>query len=203
MWQKVLLANLILTLTSGALAQATTTEFIDVGFNCNVRVISETPKSVEPIADVLFLHGFSDRADNHGPLFKQIAAAGFRVISFDYPSHGETRCWNLDLHDFTSLSDLAVRVLAHAKFQSKRPLFLTGWSTGGLLAYRLAQREYFNDRHLAGLVLLAPGFSVYKIPGVFGWVTQASLLSNPYPPHMGPIKPQSPLAFLGFSSAFI
>src|SRR5262245_56662953 len=43
-----------------------------------------------PRGDFLYLHGFADRFDNHLPLFQTQVARGYRVIAFDYPSHGET-----------------------------------------------------------------------------------------------------------------
>lgn len=187
---------IILLFCNESFASSLKIEFLNLGWNCTVRVVSQTPDQ-KPLGDVLFLTGFSDRADNHGPLFDEITNSGFRVISFDYPSHGETDCWNLDFHNFTTLSDLAESILSHPNYKSTNPLYLSGWSTGGLLAYRMAQRGYFLSRDLKGLVLLAPGLAIYKVPGVAGVVTQESLLSNPSPPHMGPISPKSPLLFLG------
>ncbi|MCB0097092.1 MAG: hypothetical protein KDE46_15290, partial [Caldilineaceae bacterium] len=41
-------------------------------------------------ADILFIHGHADRLDNHGALFGAWAEAGYRVLAFDLPSHGES-----------------------------------------------------------------------------------------------------------------
>lgn len=181
------------------LIAATTTQAkeitIDGGFNCKLRAVVETPIDNTIKADVLFLTGFSDRADNHAPLFTQLTESGFRVISFDYPSHGETDCWNLNLHDMVSLEGLAQIVLLSPQIRSEAPLYLVGWSTGGLLAYRMLQRGQPVFRDVKGAVLLAPGLSVYPVPGDMGFVTIDSLLSNPYPPHVGDISPSSPLAY--------
>ena len=178
-------------------------DFVKLGWNCRIRVVSERPLDREPKGDVLFLTGFADRADNHGPLFRQITDAGFRVISFDYPSHGETQCWNLNFHDFSTLLTLTEFILHKPKFKSDRPLVLIGWSTGGLMAYRMVQRGYLPSRQITGLVLLAPGIYVRKVPGEQGYVTLESLLSNPTPPHMGPIKPKSPLHYPLFGSTIV
>jgi alpha-beta hydrolase superfamily lysophospholipase len=173
--------------------------FIEAGFGCNLRAVVESPADQAPSADVLFLPGFSDRADNHAPLFSQLTNSGFRVISFDYPSHGKTDCWSLATHNMLSLEGLAQIVLLSPEITSDSPLYLVGWSTGGLLAYRMLQRGQPSFRHVKGAVLLAPGLSVYKIPGDMGIVTMDSLLSNPNPPHLGDISPGSPLAFPLFS----
>lgn len=192
----------ILFFNVASFASTTRIEFAQINKVCQVRVVTELP-SKDHVGDVLFLTGFADRADNHKPLFSLLASKGYRVISFDYPSHGETRCLSLDLHSFTTLSNLAIEVLSLPQFHSSKPLYLSGWSTGGLLSYRMAQKKLITKRKVAGLVLLAPGFSVYPLPGENGIVTQESLLSNPNPPHLGPIKPTSPLFFLGFSSKLI
>ena len=168
---------------------------VDAGWNCQLRVLVEAPLQQEAIADVLFLTGFSDRADNHGPLFSQLTQSGFRVISFDYPSHGETSCWSLNLHDMLSLEGLAQIVLLSPEIKSEKPLYLAGWSTGGLLAYRMLQRGQPSFRDVKGAVLLAPGLAVHPIPGEFGFITLDSLLSHPNPPHKGEISPSSPLAY--------
>ncbi len=178
-------------------------KMIKVGWGYNLRVVIEQNPEVEPKADVLFLIGFSDRADNHGPLFSQLVASGFRVISFDYPSHGETDCWGLNLQDIASLQILTQIVLVETQEKAERPLYMTGWSTGGLLAYRMMQQGQMSFRDVKGLVLLAPGLAVYKVPGVWGFVTLDTLLSNPNPPHKGDIYPSSPLQFPLFGADLI
>lgn len=176
---------------------------VDAGYGCQLRAVVETPAAKTATADVLFLTGFSDRADNHGPLFTQLTNSGFRVISFDYPSHGKTDCWSLNLHDMLSLEGLAQIVLLSPEIKSEAPLYLVGWSTGGLLAYRMLQRGQPAFRKVSGAVLLAPGLSVYPIPGEMGLVTMDSLLSNPKPPHLGEISPLSPLAYPLFATDLI
>lgn len=193
-----LLLSLLLTNFSFAEEQ-----MLNIGWGCDLRVVVESPKQVEAKADVLFLIGFSDRADNHGPLFSQLTQSGFRVISFDYPSHGKTKCRSLGVYDLMSLARLARSVLQSSEIQSDRPLYVGGWSTGGLLAYRMMQQEMFYFRNVKGLVLLAPGLAVYKIPGDAGVVTLESLLSNPNPPHLGEISPTSPLLYPLFGADLI
>jgi alpha-beta hydrolase superfamily lysophospholipase len=171
-----------------------------------VRVGVQKPAG-EIKGDVLYLHGFADRLDNHGPLFKAWTDAGLRVISFDLPSHGENSGLKnrIDLFGFEELADLAKDVEADTREDARRPLLLAGWSTGGLLAVRMAQTDAMrgSGRKVSGLVLFAPGVAVYPLVGEKGIVTQRSLTNNPNPPHKGPISPASPLLTPIFSSKLL
>jgi alpha-beta hydrolase superfamily lysophospholipase len=153
--------------------------------------------------DVLFFHGFADRLDNHGPLFAKWNAAGLRVISFDLPSHGETKgaLNNLDLYDFDALIGFAADVEAATREDDSRPLILAGWSTGGLIAARILQHGLSRfERAPQAAALLAPGVAVRTLVGKFGVVTQSTLTRNPSPPHLGPISPRSPMLFPVFAA---
>ena len=166
------------------------------GGDLRIRVGVKSPGGT-PKGDILFLHGFADRIDNHQPLFDSWAAAGFRVLAFDFPSHGET-CGsnsNIDHFGFTDLADIAKYVESSTLEDTNRPLLLAGWSTGGLLAVRMLQSSTFPSmsRPIKGAILFAPGVSVYSLVGESGSVTQASLTNNPSPPHYGTITPGSPL----------
>ena len=92
-----------------------------------------------PRADILFVHGHADRLDNHGPLFAAWNAAGYRVIAFDLPSHGESNILPIDVYSFDDFFAL-VRLVDSATLEDpQRPLLLAAWSFGGLVATRLAQ----------------------------------------------------------------
>jgi len=147
-----------------------------------------------PRGDILYLTGFADRLDNHQPLFNAWTQAGFRVISFDYPSHGETCGSNINLYKFGDLAKLAGYVESITREDATRSLILAGWSTGGLLAARILQGLPYSGRPIAGAILFSPGIDVYPLVGEHGTVTQATLTNNPHPPHLGTITPTSPLA---------
>ena len=158
---------------------------------CFIRTIIQSPEK-EIKADMLFLIGFGDRADNHGPLFNLMNEQGIRVISFDYPSHGETHCSNINLESFTSLSFLAQEIEEKTREDINRPLFLSGWSTGGLLALRMTQQNFLAERFVKGVVLITPSVSVYTFVGGDGVIREKTLSQNPNLPHFGPPKPLSP-----------
>jgi alpha-beta hydrolase superfamily lysophospholipase len=142
--------------------------------------------------DVLYLHGFADRFDNHRPLLDAFVASGLRVITFDYPSHGESCGDTIGTFGFTGLANLAGKVVAELGDASK-PLYLAGWSTGGLLAVRMAQGVGSTlDREIAAMALFAPGVDVQTFSPAtnpVSGVTNATLTRNPNPPHAGPPKP--------------
>lgn len=172
------------------------TERMDV-LGASLRVGVKEPSG--PLrGDVMFLEGFADRFDNHKPLFDALAAAGLRVIAFDYPSHGETCGKGLNSFDFVQLAEMAGKV-DQAKASAGKPLYLAGWSTGGLLAVRMAQKNNPTSglRPIAGMALLAPGVDVQFVLSV----DPATLTSNPEPPHVAGPKPSSPLAVPLFAAA--
>lgn len=118
---------------------------------------------VEPIADVLYLHGYGDRFENHKPLFKSLTDAKMRVIAFDLPSHGRSKTgqWDdLNWWSFQDLADLVRHVEQETIETHSRPLILAGWSTGGLIAIRMAQTYDSMLREPSALVLFAPAVSV-------------------------------------------
>lgn len=150
------------------------------------------PAKGTPKGDVFYLPGFADRLDNHLPLFEAWSKAGLRVVSFDYPSHGESCGRPIDRYGFEDLGRFANAVERHTR-EGARPLVVSGWSTGGLVAVRTLQ-EGWLDRAVNGAVLYAPAVAPRPIIGEAGFVTEDSLTRNPSPPHRGAITPKSPFA---------
>lgn len=149
-----------------------------------------------PLADIIFIHGHADRLDNHGPLFSAWAEAGYRVVSFDLPSHGESQILPIDLYSFEDLFALVRLVDKTTLEEPERPLFIAGWSFGGLVATRLAQQETMLtslSRTPQGLILLAPAVAVYPFPGGDGISRLRTLSNNPDPPVAGPPSPAAPM----------
>jgi alpha-beta hydrolase superfamily lysophospholipase len=172
------------------------TETVDLDDGLHVRIGTMGTGSK---GDVLFLEGFADRFDNHRPLFEQFVGEGLRVIAFDYPSQGETCGRSLDRYGFADLAELAGKV--ERLKAGSGPLYLSGWSTGGLLAVRIAQgiRPNALSRPLAGMALFAPGVDVRTVVAV----SQETLTHNPTPPHVAPPKPSSPAFRPVFAAALV
>ena len=124
------------------------------------------------VGDVLLLHGYGDTFKNHIPLFREWHQIGVKVIAFDFPSHGKSygAAWDdLDWYSSQKLAEITSFVRNVTLEDIFRPLFISGWSTGGLLAIRIAQsnkmKAHFST--LRGLVVYAPGVSVRKCVGNF------------------------------------
>ncbi len=161
-----------------------------------------------PVADLLYVHGFADRADNHMLWFRELAKQGIRVIAFDLPQHGENSGIGnkIDFFSFQRLSELVGLVEKKTREDHSRPLLLAGWSTGGLLVVRMLQDSSMRKslgRAVKGTILFAPGVSVHPLVGVAGFVTPGTLTSNPNPLHGGPISPKSPLLTPAFAAFLV
>lgn len=161
----------------------------------SVRVGVVEPRG-ETSADVLFLHGHADRLDNHAALFADLADAGYRVVSFDLPSHGLTDAGPIDVWSFDDLADLATRVESATRTDADRPLVLAGWSFGGLLATRIAQDPRLRDsftRPLSALALEVPALAPFPAAGGDGVSRLRALTHDLRAPVAGPPSPVSPL----------
>lgn len=146
-------------------------------------------------ADILYIHGFGDRLDNHEPLFVSFVNAGFRVISFDLPAHGESQ-GDLNNFNFEDLGHVAVEV-EKATYEEHRPLILSGLGIGGLIAVRMIQRGWSTQmsRPVSAAILFSPAIAIRKAPWSFGdgfgSVSEETLTHDPSPPHKGRPSPSS------------
>jgi alpha-beta hydrolase superfamily lysophospholipase len=187
------------------------TKRLDVGITGDLQVrVGEAlpPSSTRVIGNILYLHGFADRIDNHKPLFDQWTKRGFRVIAFDYPSHGETCGESLETFTIDGLASLAAEVEErmmkdeYARYGSL-PLYVAGWSTGGFLATHLVENQLAGAEPrlvhpVKGSVLFAPGVAVQP---VLSAVTVESLTHDPHPPHLGAPSPERPALYPLFAGS--
>lgn len=109
---------------------------------------AETPR-----ADLLLLHGYDDHSGRYDAAATALAAAGYRVRSFDFRGHGRSgglrgycRRWE------EYLDDLAAVLAARPAEESAAPL-LVAQSHGALVASHWALR---HPGSVAGLALLSP-----------------------------------------------
>ena len=147
------------------------------------------------VADLIFVHGHADRADNHRDLFRAWGAAGLHVISFDLPSHGETSTRRIDAWDDADLFAV-IAALARSAGDPDRPLVLAGWSFGGLLVASLlrdADAMKSLGRTPSAAVLLVPAVTPLPFSGGDGISRTHALTHDPAPPVAGPPHPVSPL----------
>ncbi len=171
-----------------------------------LRVWTISPPGA-PVADILFLHGFGDRIDNHGPLFEAWVKAGLRVVTFDFPGHGMSSSGFHLSPPVDSLMNMAVAVEKWTRTDSERPLLLAGWSLGGLTAARLAQTcgmpgAACGLRPLKGLILFAPAVAPRAFVGEGGKVTNRTLTRNPLLQHRW-ISPNRPMLLPGLALSLL
>lgn len=170
------------------------TRMVRVHPNLSLRMGIMSSNWPKPVGDVIYLHGFGDRLDHHEPLFRTLSDQGYRVISFDWPSHGETQSNSIDWYTLDEMAELVKFVERSSREEQTRPLFVVGWSAGGLLAVRMAQKGQFQSwgREPKAMVLHTPGVALRMIPGSWGLITEDSLTSNALVPHRHSPQPASP-----------
>lgn len=163
----------------------------------------------ESQGDVLYIHGFGDRFENHVALFDSFNRAGLRVIAFDLPSHGYSSGAagdDLNKQTFDKLVTIASQVLSlNRGADDQKPLILAGWSLGGLLATRIAQDEKYQLQFpkLSGLILYAPSLAPKPCVGnLFCQISNATLTHNELLQD-SEIKPKSPLNYLAFDTRLV
>lgn len=105
------------------------------------------PKNVsQQKGDIFYLPSLFNNPSESQDLLEQWVEMGFRVISIKHR--------NLKIED--SLEDLQ-EVEELTRIRQEVPIFVAGWSKGGLTALRLLQSEIdFGGRTLKGIVVFAP-----------------------------------------------
>ncbi len=166
---------------------------------------------------ILYLEGLGDSFKNHAPYFESLSQIGYRVVSFDYMGQGgsdgtmnHTRLldplfpalqistiaeiiWN----EYQNVSD---DMTEHTCAQSKK--IVIGWSTGGLAAYEMANRQWAD-----AVILISPGIFPKTLIGeaakehglllslkpVISLRTLSSAtFTEATDPHVDPINPSNP-----------
>jgi pimeloyl-ACP methyl ester carboxylesterase len=105
---------------------------------------------------VLFSCGYSTSRENFRPQVEPLAAAGFRVLLWDYRGHGGSDApEDPNAYSFDQVLDDLGRVIDH--FAAGEPVVLAGFSFGGALSLHFALR---HPGRVRALVLLdtGPGF---------------------------------------------
>jgi alpha-beta hydrolase superfamily lysophospholipase len=116
------------------------------------------PTEGAPTAAVLFAHGFAESAMRHAPTLEAFARAGIAAYAYDLRGHGRSPGSRGFIRRFDDLLDASSLARAWVAADSPGvPLFLMGYSLGGLVSVRSAERD---PAGLAGVVLVAPGFEI-------------------------------------------
>ncbi len=198
-----------LSLASHAAAEQTIDSQLKIGQSTIHYGVFETIAQGERAGDILYFHGFGDRFSNHTALFQEFNNAGFRVLAFDLPSHGDSTgnlIGSIDFQSFKSLSHIAHELLGTIRPPSdEKPLILAGWSLGGLIATRILQVEELRADFpkISGLILHAPAFAPQKCVGTSECQITRETLSHNLAMENREIKPTSPLKHLPFAARML
>jgi alpha-beta hydrolase superfamily lysophospholipase len=135
-------------------------------WNRSWQLPAEDPKAV-----VVLLHGMSDSPYSLHSLGERLNAEGAYVVALRLPGHGTIPGGLVEVtwQDFAAAVELAVR---HAKEKSDgAPLYVVGYSTGGVLGVQYALRS-LDDPTLPkvdGLVLVSPAMGVTPAAALAIW----------------------------------
>ena len=152
----------------------------------------------------MYLEGLGDSVANQQPLFHALSESGYRVLFFDYMGQGGSEGSMNDsrvldpVNDSLQLSTQAKAVWnLYSKDCGQSKKVVIGWSTGGLVSYKLA-RDGWAD----AVVLIAPGIHTKKFIGEAATtpsalvklqpVISARTLTRSTYSHIDPAKPDSP-----------
>lgn len=158
---------------------------------------------------VLYLEGLADSVANQQPLFHHLSENGYRTVFFDYMGQGgsEGSMNNsrvLDpINNSLQLSTQAQFVWnKYAEGCKSSKKIVIGWSTGGLVSYKMA-----HDGWADAVILIAPGIHTKLFVGEASQnpgdlltfqqvISERTLTRNTFSegsnPHVEPVKPNSP-----------
>ncbi len=91
---------------------------------------------------VVLVHGWRGRAAQFAPLVPPLRAAGYRVLAFDAPAHGDSRGGPVDIRDWLAVLDELQR--RHGRFAG-----LVGHSFGALAALTAVRHGLETDAVVA------------------------------------------------------
>lgn len=134
----------------------------------------------EPTGVVCYLHGQGEHSGPFAAMGDELQRLGFAVYAHDQRGFGLSRAPRGDIERFDHFVIDAMAVVRHARSRyPERPCFLLGFSMGGHVAMRVAARL---QRELAGVVALAPGFKLRRLPLRVLLLAVARLLRAPSGP---------------------
>jgi len=114
-----------------------------------------------PVARVVFVHGFVEHIDRYDWAFKRLASRGISVFAYDQRGFGRT-AWATSTQGITSwskaLPDIDHFIAQELARDQSTPLYLYGHSMGGaeVLAYATRTPPTSHVGQLAGVISSAP-----------------------------------------------
>ncbi|XP_077497530.1 monoglyceride lipase-like [Amblyomma americanum] len=138
----------------GVVVDESTSFLNDAAYNIVCK--SWRPGGAEPRALLFLAHGYGDHChdQSYDTLARSLAQLGVYVFSHDHVGHGKSEGPRATVSTFdVYVDDIFTHVGTERSKYSGKPVFLLGYSMGGLLVIMAAQRKRTD---FAGMILLAP-----------------------------------------------
>jgi alpha-beta hydrolase superfamily lysophospholipase len=175
--------GLVLSLKGIAWADFTLEETTQTLGGSQIAVYTSHPRTTPSSGIFVYSHGMTSRVAFHQPLLKKVYEAGFDVIAYDLPGHGNSeKTLNVrgGVRGLDQLINVLGDVIQYGKTYFKNSkVFVSGWSLGGLVTTLYLQN---NPYGAMGAVLYAPGVALALMEGdlsILKGVSAERLVSDP------------------------
>lgn len=121
--------------------------------------------TLDDVQTIICHHGLGSSQNFYGPIVPSLAAAGYRVITFD--SSGAARSPFTPSEQSQSIASLASDVIEILDALSITTAIVIGHSMGGIVAAHLAQDGVSKDR-VQAVVLIGPVYPSVAVSQAFG-----------------------------------
>ncbi|KAI5810818.1 Alpha/Beta hydrolase protein [Pyronema omphalodes] len=139
-----------------------------------------------PVAQIFFLHGFSDHCNAYYDLPKTIAQSGIEFFSFDQRGWGRSALdktqWGVSGSTEQLFTDLDELLRLRLEARPSIPLFLVGHSMGGGIALTYAYSGTLRSK-LAGVAVWAPLIDLAPNAKPPGFVVAAGKFASKFLPN--------------------
>lgn len=132
-----------------------TEEILNLDGSAGKPIYTQAWTPPNPKGLVVYTHGFTDNSRNHRRLYELLNSKGYAVAAWDMIGHGTSfglRAFVDDFDDFIRALDM-VRVRALERVPAGTPVYVAGYSMGGLVTLRYAQ---VHDADISGSFYFSP-----------------------------------------------
>ena len=110
-----------------------------------------------PRAQLLILHGYTEHCRRYDKLVEKVNSIGFNVIRYDHRGYGQSEGKRAYISSFKQYTD-DVRQVVKNHTEPGLPLFIAGWSMGGLILASYLIEE--GDQHVAGALFFSSALKI-------------------------------------------
>lgn len=110
-----------------------------------------------PKAQLLILHGYTEHCRRYDQVAEEAMSIGFNVIRYDHRGYGRSEGKRAYVHSFQEyIDDLKIIIAQH--IDEDLPLFIAGWSMGGLILTSYIIEE--GDQNIAGALFFSSALKI-------------------------------------------